>query len=91
MTLARSQPCLINLGSEVGYFNGRKRPRNFQDRSEALFLYNNHFCLIWKSQAVSFIEAVEKLKPKFKMVYNYKTEANVDGYFNYEFTLKKLM
>ena len=57
MTLAGSQTCLINLGAEVGYFNGKKRPRNFQDRKKEIFLYNNHFCLIWKSQAVSFIEA----------------------------------
>ena len=35
----------------IGYFDGtRVVPRSVTERNNALFLYNNHFCLIWKSK-----------------------------------------
>ena len=55
MTMARIQPCLKKLGIDLGYFNGnRVFPRIVSNRDSALYLYNNHFCLTWKSQGVSF-------------------------------------
>ena len=60
------------------------------DKNNALFLHNNHFCLIWKSQGVSFNQAVEELKDNFEIADNYITEENVNSYFNYEFTRIKI-
>ena len=91
MTMARIQPCLKNLGINLGYYNGeRVYPRTVTNRDSALFLYNNHFCLIWKSQGVSFNQAIQELKTSFKIVDNYITEENVNSYFKYEFTPKKI-
>ena len=51
MTMARIQPCLRKLGTNLGYYNGKKIwPRNVTERNIASKLYNNHFCLIWKSE-----------------------------------------
>ena len=47
-------------------------------------------CLIWKSEGVSFIQAIEELKDNFKKVDNYITERNVNSHFKYEFIPKKI-
>ena len=89
--MARIQPCLRKLGIDLGYYNGdRVFPRTVTNRDSALYLYNNQFCLIWKLQGVSFIQAIQELKNNFKMVDNYITEENVNSHFKYEFTPKKI-
>ena len=91
MTMARIQPCLKKLGIDLGYYNGeRVFPRTVTNRDSALYLYNNHFCLIWKSQGVSFNQAIQELKNNFKIVDNYITEENVNSHFKYEFIPKKI-
>ena len=47
-------------------------------------------CLIWKSEHVSFNEALKELKDKFKLVDNYITEENVTSHFKYEFIPQKI-
>ena len=54
------------------------------------FLYNIHFCLICKSQGVSFNQVVQELKDNFKMVDSFITEGNVNSHFKYEFIPKKI-
>ena len=91
MTMARIQPCLKKLGIDLGYYNGeRVFPRTVVNRDSALFLFNNHFCLIWKSQGVSFKDAIRELKDNFKVVDNYITEENVNSHFKYEFIPKQI-
>ena len=53
-------------------------------------MYNDHFCLIWKSEEVSFNQAINELKAKFKIVDNYTTEENISYHFKYEFIPKKI-
>ena len=86
MTKARFQPFCRAKNFELGYFDGiRVFPRSVTDRNNALFLYNNHFCLIWKTEEVSFNQAITELKDNFKIVHNYKTGKNVDSHFKYEY------
>ena len=49
----------------------------------ALKLLNNHFCLIWKSEGVSFNEAIKELNDNFKVVDKYITDENVKSCFEY--------
>ena len=80
--MARIQPCLKKFGIDLGYYNGdRVYPRTVTNRESALFLYNNLFCLIWKSQGVSFNQAIRELKDNFKIVDSYITEENVSSHF----------
>ena len=91
MTKARIQPCLRKLGIDLGYYNGKEIwPRNIIERNKALFLFINHFCLIWKSQDVSFNQAVRELKDNFKIVDDFITEENVNFHFKYEFIPKEI-
>ena len=77
MTKARIQPFCRANNIDIGYYNGdRVFPRTVTNRNSALYLYINHFCLIWKSQNVSFIQAIQELKNNFKIVVNYITEKN---------------
>ena len=92
MTKARIQPfCRSNI-INLGCFDGeRVFPISAKDRNNALYLYNNHFCLIWKSEVVSFNQAIKELKDYIKKVDNYITEENVKSHFKYEFIPKKGM
>ena len=72
MTKARIQHLCRANNIILGYFGGeRVFPRSITDRNNALYLYNNHFCLIWKSEGVSFNQALQELKDNFKIVDNY--------------------
>ena len=91
MTMARIQPFCRANNINLGYFNGeRVYPITVTNRDSALYLYNNHFCLIWKSRGVGFIQAIQELKNNFKIDYNYITEENVNSHFKYEFIPKKI-
>ena len=91
MTKARIQPFCRANKIILGYWDGERIfPRTVTNRDSALYLYNNHFCLIWKSQGVSFNQAIQELKNNFKLVDNYITEENVNSHFKYEFIPKKI-
>ena len=90
MTKARIQPFCRANNINLGYYNeDRVFPTNVTNRDSALFLFNNHFCVIWKSESVSFKQAFKELKDNLKIVDNYITEENVTSHFKYEFTPKK--
>ena len=55
-----------------------------------MYLYNIHFCSIWISQSVSFIQDIQELKNNFRIVDNYITEENVKSHFKNEFTPKTI-
>ena len=91
MTKARIQPFCRANNINLGYWDGeRVFPRSVMNRDSALYLYNNHFCLIWKSEGVSFKQAVRELDENFKMVDNFITEEIVTSHFKYEFIPKKI-
>ena len=91
MTMARIQPFCRANNLISGYFDGtRVFPTSVTVEDSALFLYNNHFCLIWKSEGVSFNQAIKELKDIFKIVDEYITEENVNSQFKYEFVPKKI-
>ena len=91
MTRARIQPFCRANNINLGYYDGDGVfPRPVTNRNSALYLFNNHFCLIWKSEGVSFIQAITELKDNFKMVDNYITEENVNYHFIYELSPKKI-
>ena len=66
MTSARIQPFCKKYNINIGCFDGtRINPRNLIQRDISLFIYNNHFCLIWKSNGISFNQAIRELKDNF--------------------------
>ena len=82
MTAARIQPFCRANNINLGYYNNdRVFPRTVTNRDSALYLYNNHFCLIWKSEGVSFNQAIQELKNNFKIVDNYINVENVFSHF----------
>ena len=91
LTMARIQPCVTKLGINLGYYNGERAfPRTVTNGDSALYLYNNHFCLIWKSENVSSNEAINELKANFVIVDKYIIEENVNCHFKYEFKPRKI-
>ena len=91
MTKARIQPCFRANIINLGYFDGeRVFSRSVRERNKALCLYNNHFCLIWKSEGISFNQAVQQLKDNFNIVDDFITEENVKSLFEYIYKPKKI-
>ena len=91
MTKARIQPFCRANNINLGYYNDdRVFPRSVTNRDSALYLYNNHFCLIWKSHSVNFNQAITELNNNFKIVDNYITDENVNSHFEYIYKLKKI-
>ena len=91
MTKARVQPFRRANNINLGYYNDDGVfPRSVTNRDRALFLYNNHFCLIWKSQRNSFDKAIKEIKDNFKIVDNFITEENVKSHFEYIYKPKKI-
>ena len=91
MTKARIQPFCRANNINIGYFDrDGVYPRSITNRDSALYLNNNHFCLIWKSEGVSFKNAIREIKDNFKIVDNYITNENINYHFKYEFIPKKI-
>ena len=85
MTKTRIQLICRANNFDLGYFDGiGVVPRSVTEKNIALFFYNNHFCLIWISEKVSFNQAIKELKDNFKVVDTFKTEENVKSHFIYE-------
>ena len=90
MANARFQPFCRANNINLGCFDGiRVFLRIVFERNRAIFLHNNHFCPMWKLQAVSFNKSIEELERNFEIVDNYITEENVNSHFKYEFIPNK--
>ena len=91
MKSARIQPFCRKYNINIGCYDGfRVCPRNNTQRNTALKIHNNHFCLIWKSDDVSFVEARKELKDNFKVVDNVISDKHVKVILNTNTNLKKL-
>ena len=91
-TSARIQPFCRKYNINIGCFDGtRINPRNLTQRNTSLFIYNNHFCLIWKSNGISFNQVIEdELKPNFKVVDNVISDKHVKSFIKYHYKPKKV-
>ena len=91
MTSARTQPFCgkynVNMGCYCGF---RVCPRNITQRDIVLKIHNYHFCLIWKSNGISFDKAINELKDNFKIVDNVISVKHVKSYIKYEYTAEKI-
>ena len=92
MTSARIQPFCRKHNINIGCFDGtREKHRNITQGETALKKHNIHFCLIWKSNAISFNRVVEdELKPNFKVVDNVISDKHVESFIKNDYKLKKV-
>ena len=90
MTSARNQPFFGKCIIIIGCFDGsRINPRNFTQRDTSLFIHKNHFCLLWKSNGISFYQVLEnELKPNFKLVDNVISDKHVKSFIKDEYNPK---
>ena len=71
MTTAKIQTFCKKQTIKIGCYDWfRVWPRNIQERDIALCMYRTHCCSIWKTQGVSFNEAIEDIKLFFIFVFN---------------------
>ena len=92
MTSARvGSFCRKNI-INIGCFDGtRKNPRNITQRDTAIKIHQNHFCLIWKSDRISFNHVIEnELKPNFKVFDNVVSDKHIKSFIKYEYNPKKV-
>ena len=90
LTSARIQLFCKKFNINIGCFDGtRVNPRNLTQRNTSLFLYNNLFCLIWKSDGISFDKAIKEIKDNFEVVDNVLSDKHVKSFINYDYKPKK--
>ena len=54
-------------------------------------MHINHFCLLWISNDISFVKAIEKeLKPNSKVVDSVISDNHVKSFFKHEYKPKKV-
>ena len=92
MTSTILQPFSRKYNINFGCFDGtRINPPNLTQRNTSLFTYNIYFCLIWKSNGISFNQVKEhKLKPNFKVVDIVISEKHVKSFIKYDYKPKKV-
>ena len=87
MTSARVGSFCRKYNINIGCFDGtRINPTNITQLNTALKIHINHFCLIWKSNRISFNQVIENdLKPNFKVVDNVIFDKHVKGFIKHEY------
>ena len=91
MTSARVQPFCRKYNINIGYFNGKEKwPRTVTQKDTALKIHENHFCLIWKSDRISFDKAIKQIKDDFKVVDNVISDKHVKSYIKNDYKPKKV-
>ena len=91
MTSTRIQPIFRKNNINIGYFNAKKVwPGNFTHRNTAIKIHNNHSCLVWKSNGITFNQVIEdEMKPKFRVVDIVLSDKHVKSFINYDYIPKK--
>ena len=91
MTSARVQPFCRKYNINIGCYDlFRVCPRNITERNTALRIHENHFCLIWKSDGISFDKAIKELKDNYKVIDNVISDKHVKSFIKYEYKRKKV-
>ena len=92
MTSARIHLFRTKNNINIGCFDGtRINPRSITQRNTSLFIYNKHFCLIWKSNGTRLRKAIEdEIKPTFKVVDNVISDKHVKSFMKYDYKPKKV-
>ena len=91
MTAARIQQFCRKRNIKICCYDGfMVYPRNITQRNTALKIHDNHFCLIGKTDGVSFDKAIEELKDNFKIVDSILSEKHVKSYIKYEYKPKEV-
>ena len=91
MTSARVQLFCRKHNINIGCYDGfRVCPRNITQRNTTFKIHNNQFCLIWKTNGISFNRAVKELKDNSKVVDNVISDKHVLIFNKYEYKPKKV-
>ena len=89
MTTARIQPFCRKYNINIGCFDGtRINPQNLTQGDTALKIHENHFCLIWKSDGISFDKEIKELKDNFKVLDNIISDKHVKSFFKNDYNPK---
>ena len=88
MTTARVQPFDTQHGIDIGIFNGKQiKPESVKERRKCLYLYKNHFCVIWGD---SFSKAVKEVEANFIFINTEVAESKVFNFKEYKFDPKNV-
>ena len=92
MTFARIQPFCRKYNINIGCYDGfRGCPRSIAERNIALYVYENHSCLIWKTEKKSFKKAIkDELEPNLKVFDNNISDKHVKSFVKNEYEPKKV-
>ena len=89
MTSARIKPFCKNYDISIGCFDGKRiNPTNITEGNISFYIYNNRFCLIWKSNGTNFNKAIEEVKLNFKVLDKVMSGKLLKSFVEYEYDPK---
>ena len=75
----------------IGYFHGsRLVPRRITETVICLYIHENHFCVKWKLQNVSFNKTIDEKKSNFRVVDSILCNRHVKCFNKFEYKPKKV-
>ena len=91
MIFARIQPFCKKQNINIGCCNGfRVCPRTITERNIALYVNKNHFCSIWKSNALTFNKAKDELRLNSKDIVNIISDRHFKSFIKDEYKPRKI-
>ena len=91
MTSARVPPFCINYKINNGCFDGKRiNPGNITEGNISMFIYNNHFCIFWESNNISFNQAIEELNVNYKVIDNVISDNHFESFIENEYKPEKI-
>ena len=69
ITPAKIQPFCRKYIINLGVYNKKQQsilPKTVTERTLCLLIHNNHFCVIWKNNQSSFLDAIEETELNFR-------------------------
>ena len=90
MTSAKIQPFCKKHNIDLGIYDLKQKrilPLSVTERRICLYIHENHFCVIWKTEKTTFINAIKELEDNFEYEPNHITDNILKQVQEYKFPL----
>ena len=90
MTSAKIQPFCKKHDINLGIYDLKQKrilPLSVTERRICLYIHENHFCVIWKTEKTTFIKAIKELEDNFEYEPNHITDNILKQVQEYKFPI----
>ena len=84
------QPFCKKHNINLGVYNPKQQeilPRSVTEQRICLFIHENHFCVVWKTEQATFTDAIKESEKKFEYHSNHITDNILKQVVEYKFPI----